>query len=139
MRKEAKNHINIFSLTITLPCDKMNLFDISHITAEEAKVFKSDFWHVADYFSQINETNDYIPNKTRLAHPEEMLKLMKFLTGNEKFDNIISVDKGGPATMFDAFEAAELVGGEPTVEYMAEYDTLYEQYINECKNHFGIN
>ena len=32
---------------------------------------------------------------------------MKFLTGNEKFDNIISVGKGGPATMFDAFEAAE--------------------------------
>ena len=89
---------------------KMNLFDISHITAEEAKVFKSDFWHVADYFSQINETNDYIPNKTRLAHPEEMFKLMKFLTGNEKFDNIISVDKGGPATMFDAFEAAERRG-----------------------------
>ena len=88
----------------------MNLFDISHITAEEAKVFKSDFWHVADYFSQINETNDYIPNKTRLAHPEEMFKLMKYLTGNEKFDNIISVDKGGPATMFDAFEAAEKRG-----------------------------
>ena len=97
-------------MTIPLPCDKMNLFDISHITAEEAKVFKSDFWHVADYFSQINETNDYIPNKTRLDHPEEMFKLMKFLTGNEKFDNIISVDKGGPATMFDAFEAAEKRG-----------------------------
>ena len=97
-------------MTIPLPCDKMNLFDISHITAEEAKVFKSDFWHVADYFSQINETNDYIPNKTCLAHPEEMFKLMKFLTGNEKFDNIISVDKGGPATMFDAFEAAEKRG-----------------------------
>ena len=97
-------------MTITLPCDKMNLFDISHITAEEAKVFKSDFWHVADYFSQINETNDYIPNKTRLAHPEEMFKLMKFLTGNEKFDNIISAEKGGPATMFDAFEAAERRG-----------------------------
>lgn len=97
-------------MTITLPCDRMNLFDISHITAEEAKVFKSDFWHVADYFSQINETNDYIPNKTRLAHTEEMFKLMKFLTGNEKFDNIISVDKGGSATMFDAFEAAERRG-----------------------------
>ena len=35
---------------------------------------------------------------------------MKFLTGNEKFDNIISVEKGGPATMFDAFEAAERRG-----------------------------
>ena len=35
---------------------------------------------------------------------------MKFLTGNEKFDNIISVDKGGPATMFDAFVAAEKRG-----------------------------
>ena len=89
---------------------KMNLFDISHISTEEAKVFKSDFWHVADYFSQINETNDYIPNKTRLYHPEEMFKLMKFLTGNEKFNNIISVDKGDPATMFDAFEAAERRG-----------------------------
>lgn len=88
----------------------MNLFDISHITTEEAKVFKSDFWHVADYFSQINETSDYVPNKARLSHPEEMFKLMKFLTGNEKFDNIIPVEKGGPATMFDAFEAAEKRG-----------------------------
>lgn len=39
----------------------------------------------------------------------------------------------------DAFEAAELVDGEPTSEYIAEYDTLYRQYINECKEHFGIN
>ena len=35
---------------------------------------------------------------------------MKFLTGNEKFDNIISAEKGGPATMFDAFEADEKRG-----------------------------
>ena len=39
----------------------------------------------------------------------------------------------------DAFEAAELVDGEPTAEYMAEYDTLYRQYINECKEHFEID
>lgn len=89
---------------------KMNLFDIAHISSKEAQVFKSDFWHVADYFSQVNETNDYIPNKTPLAHPEEMFKLMKFLTGNEKFDDILTVDKGGPTTMFDAFTAAEKRG-----------------------------
>lgn len=39
----------------------------------------------------------------------------------------------------DAFEATGLIDGEPTAEYIAEHDTLYEQYINKCKEHFGIN
>lgn len=39
----------------------------------------------------------------------------------------------------DAFEAAELVDGEPTVEYMMEYEELYNKYLNDCKNYFKIN
>lgn len=39
----------------------------------------------------------------------------------------------------DTFEAVGLVDGEPTVEYIKEHDELYEQYVNKCKEHFGIN
>ena len=86
---------------------KINLFDISHMNAEEVSVFKSDFWHIADYFSQINETNSYIPSKTRLTHPEETFKLMSFLTGNEKLQLLSSEEEGGPNTMYDAFKEAQ--------------------------------
>ena len=86
---------------------KMNLFDISHMSSKEVSVFKSDFWHIADYFSQINETNSYIPSKTRLTHPEETFKLMSFLTGNEKLQLLSSEVEGGPNTMYDAFKEAQ--------------------------------
>lgn len=84
---------------------KINLFDISHMTEREASVFKSDFWHVADYFSQIHTTKNYIPSKAPLKHPEETFKLMSFLTGNEDLD--FELDEGGPNTMYDAFKAAQ--------------------------------
>ena len=86
---------------------KMNLFDISHMSSKEVSVFKSDFWHIADYFSQIDETNSYIPSKTRLTHPEETFKLMSFLTGNEKLQLLSSEEEGGPNTMYDAFKEAQ--------------------------------
>lgn len=86
---------------------KINLFDISHMSTKEISVFKSDFWHVADYFSQINETKRYVPSKTRLTHPEETFKLMSFLTGNEKLQLLSSEKEGGPNTMYDAFKEAQ--------------------------------
>ncbi|MDY2636847.1 MAG: Rpn family recombination-promoting nuclease/putative transposase [Phascolarctobacterium sp.] len=86
---------------------KINLFDISHMNTKEVSVFKSDFWHIADYFSQINETNSYIPSKTRLTHPEETFKLMSFLTGNEKLQLLSGEEEGGPNTMYDAFKEAQ--------------------------------
>ena len=91
---------------------KMNLFDISHMSTKEASVFKSDFWHIADYFSQINETNNYIPSKTRLTHPEETFKLMSFLTGNEDLQLLSSEEEGGPNTMYDAFKEAKKEGAQ---------------------------
>ena len=86
---------------------KMNLFDISHMSSKEVSVFKSDFWHIADYFSQINETNSYVPSKTRLTHPEETFKLMSFLTGNEDLQLLPCEEEGGPNTMYDAFKEAQ--------------------------------
>lgn len=38
----------------------------------------------------------------------------------------------------DVFEAVELNDGEPTVEYMKEYNELYNQYVNECKEYFEL-
>ena len=89
---------------------KMNLFDIAHMRRNEISVFKSDFLQVADYFSQINETKNYIPSKTHLTHPEETFKLMSFLTGNEDLNLIPSVEEGGPDTMYDAFKEAKNSG-----------------------------
>ena len=91
---------------------KMNLFDISHMSTKEVSVFKSDFWHIADYFSQINETNSYIPSKTRLTHPEETFKLMSFLTGNEDLQLLPCEEEGGPNTMYDAFKEAKKEGAQ---------------------------
>ena len=65
---------------------KMNLFEIAWLTDEQVKMFKSDFGIVADYFVQMRKNNDYEPSREQIRHVDAMLKMMKVLTEDNRFE-----------------------------------------------------
>ena len=80
---------------------KINLFDLAHMSIVDAKKFTSDFGAIVDYFAQINETKDYNPSTKILDYPEETLRLMKYLTKDAKYEQLLSYEKGGQVSMYD--------------------------------------
>ena len=42
---------------------KINLIDVPRLTGEQVEKFTSDFQIIADYFVQLNESNDYVPKE----------------------------------------------------------------------------
>ena len=67
-----------------------NLFEISYLTPEQVSLFKSDFRYVADYFVQKRMTHDYHPSSDVVQHVDETLKLMSVLTGDRRFEEVVS-------------------------------------------------
>ena len=63
----------------------INLFEIAYLTDEQVARFHSDFWIVADYFTQMRKNNNYVPSERQLTHVREVLDLMRVLTGDDRF------------------------------------------------------
>ena len=63
----------------------INLFEIAYLTDKQVARFKSDFWIVADYFTQMRKNNGYVPSERQLTHVREVLDLMRILTGDNRF------------------------------------------------------
>ena len=64
---------------------KINVFEVAYLTDEQVARFKSDFWIVADYFTQMRKNNNYVPSERQLTHVREVLDLMRVLTGDDRF------------------------------------------------------
>ena len=92
---------------------KIHVFDIAHMTNKQAQHFTSDFKVVADYFAQVNENGHYMGNNQPLKHPEDIVSLMKYVTGNDKFEKFIDTkEEGVMVNMYDPFEDAEQRGAQ---------------------------
>ena len=77
---------------------KINLIDVPRLTGEQVEKFTSDFQIIADYFVQLNESNDYIPKEKTIRHTDSFLKLMSVLTQDNKYVEMgreLSHDKEG--------------------------------------------
>jgi len=61
---------------------RVHVFDIPRLTKEQVQLFRSDFRIVADYYTSVYNTDEYIPDDTVITHVDEFLKLMKVLTGD---------------------------------------------------------
>ncbi len=68
---------------------KVNLFDIPRLSPETVKQFKSDFRVVADYFLNAYTNPAYKPEPYVIRHVDEFLKLMKVLTGDNRYETIM--------------------------------------------------
>ena len=64
---------------------KINLIDVPRLTGEQVEKFTSDFQIIADYFVQLNESNDYVPRDKTIRHADSFLKLMSVLTQDDKY------------------------------------------------------
>lgn len=90
---------------------KANIFEIAWLTNKQVKMFKSDFRHVADYFVQTRKNANYIPDEKTIKHVDEFLKLMKVLTGDERYNvTFSSEEKKRGVRMCDVMEKVETKG-----------------------------
>lgn len=89
---------------------KINLFEIAFLSDETAKMFKSDFRFVVDYFIQIRKNGDYKPSQEAMSHVDEILKMMAVLTHDDRFLEVQQQSEGGVRTMCDVLERAEQKG-----------------------------
>ena len=64
---------------------KINLIDVPRLTRKQVEKFTSDFQIIADYFVQLNESNDYVPKDKTIRHADSFLKLMSVLTQDNKY------------------------------------------------------
>ena len=90
-----------------------NLFEISYLTPEQVSLFKSDFRYVADYFVQKRMTHDYHPSSDVVQHVDETLKLMSVLTGDRRFEEVVSdLPQGKGVNMCEILDRVENRGVE---------------------------
>ena len=103
----------------------MDVLDVPRLTGEQVEKFTSDFQIIADYFVQLNESNDYVPKEKTIKHADSFLKLMSVLTQDDKYVEMgreLSHDKGG-INMFEVLDKVEARGearGKAIGEAMGE-------------------
>ena len=69
----------------------INVFEISWLTDDKLRMFKSDFRLVADFFIKRRINPKYSSkDKTKIRHIEEVLKLMSAFTGDKRYESILS-------------------------------------------------
>lgn len=93
---------------------RVNLFDIPRLTQKEVRLFKSDFRIVADYFVNSYNNENYEPDNTIITHVDEFLKLMKVLTGDNRYEELCTSfsesDRRGGISMCKVLDAREQRG-----------------------------
>ena len=86
---------------------KANIFNIAFLDDETVQMFQSDFRIVADFFVQKRKNKDYVPDKHKIKHVDEMLKLLQVLTGDDRYNVKFSeAEKKEDIKMCDVMEKA---------------------------------
>lgn len=87
---------------------KINLFEIAYLTREQVELFQSDFRIVADYFVQMRENGDYVPDPRQIQHVQETLQLLSVMTKDNRFEEAYhSTAEGGPQNMSEVLDRVE--------------------------------
>lgn len=72
---------------------KINVYEISWLTDEQVQMFTSDFKIVANFFVNKRKNKDYIPNDpTEIIHIDEVLKLLAAMTGDYRYEEILTYE-----------------------------------------------
>ena len=61
---------------------------------EKSKEMSPNAGKVADYFVQMRETGNYIPNAEKLKHVQETLSLLSIMSDDTRFECVINEDIG---------------------------------------------
>ena len=65
---------------------KANIYEIAFLDEKTVQKFTSDFKIVADFFVQKRKNNSYEPSKQKIAHVDEVMKFLKTLTGDSRYE-----------------------------------------------------
>ena len=85
----------------------INVFEISWLSDEQVKMFKSDFRFVADFFVGKRKNPDYMPtDKSEIRHVDEVLKLLSAFTHDRMYEELIT-EKGTKREVRNMCEVAE--------------------------------
>lgn len=91
----------------------INVFDICYLSREQVKMFQSDFGIVAEYFVETTiDSENYMQEQKTIKHVNEILKLMKILTGDSRYEEVANdlTKKGGDVTMCEVLDRVEKRG-----------------------------
>ena len=112
---------------------KINVFEIAWLTDEQISMFKSDFRIVEDFFVRKRKNKDYVPdNKTEIRHVDAVLKMLSAVTGDRRYENILSDGKGKVSNMCEVAERLEQMGiekGRLEGEQMTVYSFVQDKTI----------
>ena len=123
---------------------KMQVFEVAWLTEEQISRFHSDFKVVANFFVQKRKNRDYIPDDpTEIRHVDEVLKLLKVMTGDRRYEEIFRKKKG-VRSMCDVAERLEKMGiakgieiGRSEGKMEGEIKGKMLVYKNLCREGFG--
>ena len=122
----------------------MHVFEVAWLTEEQISRFHSDFKVVANFFVQKRKNRDYIPDDpTEIRHVDEVLKLLKVMTGDRRYEEIFRKKKG-VRSMCDVGEKLEKMGiakgieiGRSEGKMEGEIKGKMLVYKNLCREGFG--
>ena len=123
---------------------QMHVFEVAWLTEEQISRFHSDFKVVANFFVQKRKNEDYIPDDpTEIRHVDEVLKLLKVMTGDRRYEEIFRKKKG-VRSMCDVAERLEKMGiakgieiGRSEGKMEGEIKGKMLVYKNLCREGFG--
>ena len=116
---------------------KLNLFEIAFLRREQVELFRSDFRIVADYFVQMRENGDYVPDPRQLQHVQETLHLLSVMTQDNRFEEAYhNAAEGGPQNMCEWLDRVENKG---RIEGRAEGELKGKQETAVNLYHMGMD
>ena len=80
----------------------LHILDMSQMTKEQVELFQSDFKIIADFFYHEAKGENFVANDHEIVHVKEVMRVLKALTKDERFDEIYAErikQKGGKFTM----------------------------------------
>ena len=94
----------------------IHVFEISWLEEEVIKKFNSDFGIVANFFVNKRKNKDYVPDdETEIQHVDEVLKLLSVMTGDNRYEQILS-NSNGVRNMCEVADRLEKRGIEKGIE-----------------------
>ena len=123
---------------------KANIFNIAFLDDETVQMFQSDFRIVADFFVQKRKNKDYVPDKHKIKHVDEMLKLLQVLTGDDRYNVKFSeAEKKEDIKMCDVMEKAvaeERINSiKILVSSFRKHSFSDEEIIKELMESYGLS
>ncbi len=83
----------------------VNVLELAWLTDEQADMFKGDFRIVVDFLRHARKGDDYVPSEAEIKHIDEILKLMRVMTGDRRFEEVLNTapNKKGERQMVKSY------------------------------------